>query len=153
MRSRKLAVLAAVVAGPLASATMAESALGAEKRLTSSMSGRQEVPRKGDVNGRGTADITTDLQRRRVCFRITLERVGRVTAGHLHRGKRGEAGPVVVALFDDATRRPRGCVRDVAKVTIRRIERDPRNFYVNVHNQRHQDGAVRGQLEERGISY
>lgn len=153
MRTPKLAVLAAVMAGPLATATIAESAVAAERTFTSSMSGRQEVPEKGDSNGRGMARITTDAARKRVCFRISLKRVGTVSAGHIHRGERGKAGPVVVALFGEATRRPRGCVRNVAKATIRRIERNPGNFYVNVHNQRHPDGAVRGQLKERGISY
>ena len=153
MRNRKLAMVAAVMAGPFAAATIAESAVAAEKTFSASMSGRQEVPRNGDANGRGTARVTTDVARQRVCFRITLRRVGTVTAGHIHRGKRGEAGPVVVALFGEATRRPRGCVRNVPKAAIRRIERNPGRFYVNVHNQRHPDGAVRGQLKERGISY
>lgn len=153
MRSPKLALLATVLAGPLATATVAESAVAAEKTFSSSMSGRQEVPKKGDSNGRGTARITTDAARQRVCYRITLKRVGTVNAGHIHRGKRGKAGPVVVALFGEATRRPRGCVRNVAKATIRSIERNPGGFYVNVHNKRYPDGAVRGQLKERGISY
>ena len=153
MRIPKLALLATVVAGPLATATIAESAVAAEKTLSSSMSGRQEVPMNGDSNGRGTARVTTDVARQRVCYRITLKRVGTVNAGHIHRGKRGKAGPVVVALFGEATRRPRGCVSNVAKATIRRIERNPGDFYVNVHNKRHPDGAVRGQLKERGISY
>ncbi len=153
MRNPKLAMLAAVIAGPLGAAAIAESAVAAEKTFSSSMSGRQEVPAKGDRNGRGTARITTDAARGRVCFRITLTRVGTVTAGHIHRGRKGKAGPVVVALFGEATRKPRGCVRGVEKRTIRRIERNPGAYYVNVHNQRHPDGAVRGQLREQGTSY
>ncbi len=153
MRTRKLAVVAAVIAGPFASATIAESAVAAGETFSSSLSGRQEVPKKGDPNGRGKARVTTDVARQRVCFRINLQRVGTVTAGHIHRGKRGVAGPVVVALFGEATRKPRGCVRNVPKATLRRIERNPGQFYVNVHNQRYPDGAVRGQLKERGISY
>ncbi len=153
MRTRKLAVLAAVMAGPFATATIAESAVAAEKSLTSSMSGRKEVPKRGDANGRGTARITTDMARQRICFRITLKRVGTVNAGHIHPGKRGVANPPVVALFSKATRRPRGCVRNVDRAMIRRIQRNPGKFYVNVHNKRHPDGAVRGQLKERGNSY
>lgn len=153
MRSPKLAMLAAVVAGPLGTAAIAESAVAAEKTFTSSMSGRQEVPKKGDPNGRGTARITTNMARQRICYRITLKRVGTVNAGHIHPGKRGVANPPVVALFGKATRQPRGCVRNVDRAMIRRIERNPGKFYVNVHNQRHPEGAVRGQLKERGISY
>lgn len=153
MRSPTLALLAAVVAGPLAGAAVAESAVAAEKTFSASMSGRQEVPRTGDRNGRGMARITTDGARGRVCFRITLARVGTVAAGHIHSARKGKAGPVAVALFGEATRRPRGCVRGVEKSVIRRIERNPGAHYVNVHDKRHPDGAVRGQLKERGISY
>ena len=153
MRSSKPAMLAAMVAAPLGTVAIAESAVAAEKAFNSSLSGRQEVPRTGDPNGQGTARITTDAARGRVCFRITLSRVGTVTAGHIHRGRNGKAGPVVVALFGEATRKPRGCVRGVEKSIIRRIERNPAAHYVNVHNKRHPDGAVRGQLRERGIAY
>ena len=147
MRTRKAALLAALGAAPLSGATIAETAV-ADETLVASMNGRQEVPR-GDRDGRGRARITTDVDRQTVCFRIRLRKVGTVTAGHIHRGERGEAGPVVVPLFDEATRRPRGCVRNVARSTIRRIESDPGDYYVNVHNQRFPDGAVRGQLRER----
>ncbi len=148
-RYRKLAMFASVVAGPFTTAVIAESAVAVEKTFTSSMSGRQEVP-TGDANGRGTARITTDAARGRVSFRITLSRVG---AGHIHRGRKGKAGPVVVGLFDETKRNLSGCVRGVSKRLIRRIDRNPGAFYVNVHNRRHPAGAVRGQLKERRISY
>ena len=151
MGNRKVATLAALVAAPLASAGIAETAVAAET-FTSSMSGRQEVPR-GDRDGRGTARVTTNVARQTVCFRITLSKVGTVTAGHIHRGGRGKAGPVVVTLFGKATRQPRGCARDVPKSVIRKIERNPGAYYVNLHNQRYPDGAVRGQLKEQGTSY
>jgi hypothetical protein len=147
MRNRKAALFAALIAAPLPGATLAETAV-ADETLIASMNGRQETE-PGDRNGRGRARITTDVDRQTVCFRIRLRRVGTVTAGHIHRGDRGEAGPVVVPLFDEATRRPRGCVRNVERSTIRRIESDPGDYYVNVHNQRFPDGAVRGQLRER----
>lgn len=151
MPKRRTAMLAALVAAPLATATIAETAVAAEK-FTSKMSGRQEVP-KGDPNGRGVARVTTNLERQTVCFRINMSRVGTVAAGHIHRGERGEVGPVVVELFSEATRKPRGCARGVAQATIRMIERNPGDFYVNVHNKRYPDGAVRGQLRKRGNSY
>jgi hypothetical protein len=152
MRSRKFAMLAAVVAGPLGTAAIAESAVAAEKTFSSSMSGRQEVPKTGDRNGRGTARITTDAARGKVCYRINLKRVGTVAAGHIHPGKRGVAGAPVVTLFGEATRKPRGCVRNVEKSLIRRIERNPGKFYVNVHNARFPEGAVRGQLKKGASS-
>lgn len=151
MRAKRLAALAAVAVGPLMGVGIAEAAVASE-RFRAPMDGRQEVPR-GDRDGRGTARITTDAGRGRVCYRISLRRVGSVSAGHIHRGERGKAGPVVVELFAKASRQPRGCATGVSKATIRRIERNPDDFYVNVHNKRYPMGAVRGQLPKRSISY
>jgi len=115
---------------------------GAAKGLTASMNGASEVPR-GDRDGRGTARVTTDRSRGLVCYRISLSRVGTVTAGHIHRGAAGKAGPIVVSFFAKPTRRPSGCVTGVSRSLIRDVERNPRRFYVNVHNPRHPAGAVR----------
>ncbi len=134
-------VAAFTLAGALAGAGGASAA----ETLRSTMTGKQEIP-KGDLNGRGTARITTNRARGRVCFRIRLSRVGSVSAGHIHQEVRGKVGDVVVPFFDKPTRRPQGCTRGVKKSLIRAIERRPNRFYVNVHNKRHPGGAVRGQL-------
>ena len=145
-RIPKLAASVAVLALALVAALATAGSAVAAETLRASLSGAREVPEEGDRNGRGTARITTDRSRGRVCFRIRLSRVGSVAAGHIHRAPAGEAGPIVVALFDEPTRRPRGCVNGVSRSLIRAIERNPRRFYVNVHNERHPAGAVRGQL-------
>ena len=142
-RAPKLVALA--VAAALIAALGLAPGTAAAKTLRATMNGDREVP-KGDPDGRGTARITTDRARGRVCYRITLSRVGTVAAGHIHKGRSGKAGPIVVAFFAKATSRPRGCVNGVRKSLIRDIDRNPGNYYVNVHNQRHPAGAVRGQL-------
>ncbi len=134
-----------VAAFTLAALLGGASGAAAAQTLRATMSGQQEVP-KGDLNGRGTAQITIDRARGRICYRIRLSRVDSVNAGHIHQGVRGKAGDVVVPLFGKATRRPRGCVRGVKRSVIRAIERRPRRYYINVHNARHPAGAVRGQL-------
>lgn len=126
-------------------ATLGLSSTASAAALEASMTGEREVP-VGDRDGRGTATITTNVRKRRVCYDINLRRVGTVTAGHIHRGRAGVAGDVVVPLFDQATRQPEGCVRGIPRATIRAINRNPRRFYVNVHNERFPAGAVRGQL-------
>jgi hypothetical protein len=144
IRPSKCTVLVVLTASSLAAFGAAGPA-GAAETLKSSLNGANEVPR-GDRDGRGTARITTDRGRGRVCFRIELSRVGTVGAGHIHKGSRGKAGGIVVTLFTKPTRRPSGCARGVSKALIRDIERNPGRYYVNVHNQRHPAGAVRGQL-------
>ena len=135
------AVLVVALAVPLT----APGAATAAEKLRASMTGAAEVPR-GDADGRGRARITTDRERGRVCYRITLTRVGTVAAGHIHKGAAGKAGPIVVGFFATPTRRPAGCVTGVSRKLIADIERHPGRYYVNVHNARHPAGAVRGQL-------
>lgn len=136
---------AALVAGLAAAASVGTGVAPAATALTASMNGAAEIP-KGDPDGRGSGRITLDRAKGRVCYRITLSRVGKVGAGHIHKGKAGAAGPVVVALFGKPTSRPSGCVSGVSKSVIRSIERNPRAFYLNVHNSTYPAGAVRGQL-------
>lgn len=142
-RSRKLSALAVLLTA--LGTTMGTAGAASAKTLRASMDGRQEVP-KGDPDGRGSAVITTDRARGRVCFRITMTKVGTVAAGHIHKGARGKAGGVVVSLFAKPTGRPSGCAKGVSKALIRDLERNPSRYYVNVHNARHPGGAVRGQL-------
>ena len=126
----------------------AGTGVASAKTLEASLSGNKEVPRTGDRDGRGSATITTNRKRGRVCYDISLSKVGSVVAGHIHRGGSREAGAVVVSLFASPTTKPKGCVRGVSKSLISEINKNPGRFYVNVHNQAHPDGAVRGQLHD-----
>ncbi len=144
LRFPKFRVMAVMALAPVAALGVVGTAPAAET-LTASMNGRVEVP-TGDRDGRGSARVTTDRARGRVCYRIRLTNVGTVAAGHIHRGAPGRAGAIVVSFFARPTRRPRGCVTGVSRSLIREIERNPARFYVNVHNQRYPAGAVRGQL-------
>lgn len=115
------------------------------QRLTANLTGAAEVPRPGDHNGSGYATVRVNQFRNRICYNLSVRRVQGVTMAHIHRGRAGVAGPVVVNL-----RAPRGgqsssCTR-VSRALINDIARNPRRFYVNVHSERFPDGAVRGQL-------
>ncbi|HWT21892.1 MAG TPA: CHRD domain-containing protein [Solirubrobacteraceae bacterium] len=136
----------AVLASAAAVLTIAggAGAAAAPTTLTASLSGEAE-PEGGQ--GSGTARLTLDPATGRVCFNIRLRGVGTTAAGHIHRGAEGVAGPVVIALYGEPTRRPRGCVQDQPAAAIRQILRRPGRFYVNVHTAAHPDGAARGQLE------
>lgn len=143
-RFSKSAALAVLCLTPV-TALGAAGAAGAAEHLTASMTGNSEVPH-GDRDGRGSAHITTDSGRGRICYRIKLSKVGTVNAGHIHKGSAGKAGPIVVAFLAKPTRRPTGCVNGVSKSLMRDIERHPGRYYVNVHSKSYPAGAVRGQL-------
>jgi hypothetical protein len=147
----RITCMHATLPRPLAVAAVAlcafagTAATASAKTLTASLNGKVEVP-KGDTDGFGSARITTSKAKGKVCFDITLSKVGSVSAGHIHKGAKGKAGGVVVALFGKATKHPKGCVTGVKKSVISDIESHPARYYVNVHNSAFPGGAVRGQL-------
>jgi CHRD domain len=130
-----LAVCGLIVAG---------SALAANKTITVKMNGRQETP-KGSPTGSGTAKITLEPSKGKVCFRLTWSGIGSPTASHIHKGARGKAGNIVVALFGNPPAKHSGCV-SAKKSLVSAIAKTPGAYYVNIHTKRYPAGAIRGQL-------
>ena len=119
------------------------------KQLKAKLKGANEVPGPGDPDGRGKARLRVRPKAGRVCFRLKWRNIATPTAAHIHRGRMGEAGPVVVGLFSGQADN-RGCVDGFERDLLREIRRHPRRFYVNIHNADYPDGAIRGQLKRRG---
>jgi hypothetical protein len=154
MSRRALGVLALVTAVALTTSLfVGGSAVGAPITLRARLTGEAEVPGPGDPNGRGRASITLNGAKRQVCFKIRWGGIKNVIAAHIHRGRRGVAGDIVVELFtagdtgiSGTVRYVRGCTKGVARAVIRRIRNSPKRYYVNVHTVRYPAGAIRGQL-------
>jgi hypothetical protein len=113
--------------------------------LQADMTGAQEVPGPGDPDGTGRAEVTLVDRTDNLCYVITVANIETATAAHIHRGAPGVAGPPVVTLDAPADGESRGCLT-VASSLADELERSPGAFYVNVHNARYPNGAVRGQL-------
>ncbi|MFG1709063.1 CHRD domain-containing protein [Nonomuraea sp. M3C6] len=120
------------------------------------MNGRQEVPGPGDPNGFGTFGY--QVRGWRLCYFITAHKIRPATMAHIHKGKKGVKGPIVVALKAPTKGFARGCIKAVkhqnaknAMTTLTRSElrgivKWPHLYYANVHNKKFPDGAIRGQL-------
>jgi hypothetical protein len=108
------------------------------------LTGVAEIP-KGAANGSGYAIIA--LHRGSVvCWRFAhLHGFRNATLAQLHVGLNGETGRVLQALSIGPRLHHRGCVRTIP-AAVAAIERDPSNYYVDVHSQQYPAGAVRGQL-------
>ena len=119
---------------------MAAFAVVAKSSLHATMSGKAEKP-AGDPDGTGTAEIK--INGRQVCWELIVRRIGRPSASHIHKGRAGISGPVVVPL--GGAYKAKGCTTTSA-ANARAIAARPGTFYVNVHNARYPNGAVRGQL-------
>lgn len=127
----------------VAALLLAATALAANKTFTVTMTGKAETP-KGAPNGKGTAKITLEPGAGKVCFRLTWSGIGTPTASHIHQGKKGVAGPVVVPLFGGAPKHS-GCVK-ATRSLINKIAKSPAGYYVNVHTVKYPAGAIRAQL-------
>jgi hypothetical protein len=136
MRSRLL------VLALLATLAVPAFALGAPQKdsLHATLTGKAETP-KGDPDGRGTAEVK--VSGTQVCWEISVSKIGKPLAAHIHKGKAGIAGPVVVPL--GAAFKAKGCTRTTS-ANARAILAAPGSFYVNVHTAKYAAGAVRGQL-------
>jgi CHRD domain len=111
--------------------------------------GENGEPGVGDPNGRGSAALL--IKGRKLCYGINVSQIGKPAAAHIHRAPRGENGDIVVPLTAPTAGNPGafgGC-KNVSADTLERIADNPSNYYVNVHNRRYPDGAVRGQLFAR----
>jgi hypothetical protein len=104
-------------------------------RLTAALSG----------NRTGTADIEISPDRSQICWDIQglAGSVEEAKATHIHSAAEGDVGPVVVDFISGNE----ACTEDVPASILREIAEEPANFYVDVHSERHPDGAARGQLE------
>jgi hypothetical protein len=137
-------VAAAVLVVMLA---LAAGVVAGGRPFTTSLTGAAEVPGPGDPDGSGTAKLTLNQGQREVCFQISVQDIAALTAAHIHEAPAGQAGPIVVDLFQ-GNPRPSGCVTGVGRALIKDIRQNPDEYYVNVHNEEFPDGAVRGQLSK-----
>ena len=126
-----------------------------------------EVPGRGDPHGRANATLQLNPGRESVCLRANWRDLqGDVTALHIHRGARGEAGPHHIEILNDerltgAWNQVEFCVQVAGghhgqdtgdhqesgpAEVIQEVIDHPGHFYLNVHSTAFPDGAVRGQI-------
>jgi hypothetical protein len=155
IRRRPLAIAgAALAAGALAAMPVvpgfaAQSNAVTKGPLFASLTGGAEAPAKGDSDGRGAATILFPTPTR-VCFALLVNNLKKPNAAHIHRGARGVAGQVVVALTPPGSGNGgfvSGCAPASAAL-VSEIAGTPGRFYVNVHTPDLPGGAVRGQLHK-----
>ena len=146
--------LGAWVVGVSADTTDLTAGLNGEKEVSST--GEKGV---GDPDGRGRAEVRIQVARQRACFDLSWSNIAAPSMAHIHEGDADTAGGIVVALFmtgdeaapgdqdlPDTLHSVSGCATGVDQDLLRRIKDDPRDFYVNIHNNEFPPGAIRGQL-------
>ena len=138
---RKALIAAGVAAASLVVAIAAGATTNATTKLEANLRGANEG---APASNRGKTEIRLTPATGRVCWETTIAKIdGKPNASHIHKGRRGVAGNVVVPL--GAGYKRQGCTT-AAKTLVRAIIRTPGAYYVNVHNAKHPAGAMRGQL-------
>jgi CHRD domain len=141
-----IAVGAALFAAGLAFAAQQKDTY----KVTANLKARFEVPKPQGVKVGATGLFTgraVELanDRARLTWRLTFSKLtGRAIAAHIHSGKVGKAGPVMVALCGPCSNGQRGTAT-ISHRQLRAIELG--RTYVNVHTVKNAGGEIRGQVK------
>jgi hypothetical protein len=103
----------------------------------------------GDEDGKGAASLSLDPEAGTLCFGVVVNNIDGPVAAHIHQGKAGHNGPVVVPLKAPDGGNPgavSGCIENVDRALLHAIHAHPWAYYVNIHTSAYPDGAIRGQI-------
>jgi hypothetical protein len=144
-----MVLLAALAAGSvltLAAANAGTARKPVTRTFHISLTGEAESP-AGDPVATGTATLRLRAGQRKVCYSLSAKNLPRAVAAHIHRGKAGVSGNVVVPLkTPNAAGNAKGCAK-ASKALVRSMIKHPAAYYVNVHTAEFPAGAIRGQLK------
>jgi hypothetical protein len=145
-------LLTALVLGAVAALAATAFALGAARSVHmvgAKLNAKSEVPApKGapaGAKGSFTGSYTTNSKGGVLTWRLTFSGLsGPGTAAHIHMGKVGVAGPVIVPLCGPC-KAAQGGKGQVSKAVISAIASG--HAYVNVHTAKNAAGEIRGQVK------
>jgi hypothetical protein len=142
MRPRLFVLFALTVA---LTAALPAVVLGAGSRATkvSAKLTPGAVAPKTKAKASGSIVVTLNPKTRQACWTISVKGTGTPFSAHVHRGRPGKNGPVVIPLGDRWARK--GCVVVPAR-SIAAVAASPKSYYVDVHTRAFVNGAIRGQL-------
>jgi hypothetical protein len=112
----------------------------------------QEVPRpqgvKAGAGGTFAVTVTEDGGKYSASFKLVYKNLtGKAVAAHVHKGKPGKNGPVVVTLCGRCPNGKTGTA-SVSKAVVAAMKAGA--AYVNVHTAKNPNGEIRGQVKKIG---
>lgn len=135
-----------------------------EGKFTTKLTGQDEVP-PTNTKATGTAEFTLNSDGKTMSYNVDVNNIDKVTMAHIHQGKIGENGPVVVTLINFKTLTPTGPVNGQlaqGDISDSKLEgplkgmqisdltklMEDNNTYVNVHTKQNPNGEIRGQVSK-----
>lgn len=148
-----IAITGGVVVATTIVSTNSVYAQGPQK-IVVNLSGSEEVP-PVQTEATGVAEFIPGEDS--VAYSVNATNIQGVTAGHIHLGKRGENGPIVVTLFKYDS--PMNEVSETGTITADKLEGPLAGkqlsdlgaagangtLYVNIHTEQNPNGEIRGQ--------
>ena len=131
-----------------------------EQKFAAKLTGKDEVPPK-DTQASGTAEFNLSADGKTMTYLINVMNINKVTMAHIHSGKVGENGPVVVWLYNSTTPSgPKNGMLSQGKITANDLVGPMKGkqmsdlvklindgqTYANVHTEPNPKGEIRGQI-------
>ena len=140
-----VAVIALAFAGVAVAATQGDS-----YKVSTSLKASSEVPKPTGVPAGATGSFTGTAvelanDKAKVTWKLTFSHLsGKAIAAHIHIGKPGKAGPVVLALCGPCKTGQKGSGM-LTHAQFAKLEAGA--GYVNVHTTKNPGGEIRGQIK------
>ncbi len=160
-KSYTLVILAAISSTILLGTISSISANVFAAKFSATLSGNNEVP-PVDTKATGTTTYRTAANETVIKYKVNVTGFSDATGAHIHMGKAGANGDVIVDLLKDGKKNPtkigmaiRGNITDSdltgpmqGKTLSDLISAiNSGDTYTNVHTPGHPDGEIRGQIE------
>jgi CHRD domain len=131
-------------------------------KFVTKLTGKDEVPPK-DTKATGTADFELSSNGNMLKYKVNVMNIDKVTQAHIHSGKVGQNGEVVVTLFKSQTPTgPKSGILSQGDITSANLEGPLKGkqvsdliklinngeAYVNVHTEMNPKGEIRGQISK-----
>ena len=134
---------------------LTNSVVAQEQKFVATLSGQEEVP---PTNSQATGMAEFTITGENAEYSVNASNIQGVTAGHIHSGKQGENGPIVVTLIKNDS--PTNEVSETGSITADKLEgpmagkqltdlitaMSNGETYVNIHTEQNPNGEIRGQI-------
>ena len=131
--------------------------LAQNQKFNAKLSGQQEVP---PVQTTASGMAWFKPMQDKIWFKLNVTDMKGVTQAHIHTGKQGENGPILVTLYKSDTPQPINGKLAYGNITANLLEGPMKgkqisdlatamsngSTYVNVHTEKHPNGEIRGQI-------
>jgi hypothetical protein len=144
VRKKLVSLVALGVTALILSAVASGGTHATKMNFTAVLSGGQEIPKPVGVPSGATGKFTASVTGTKITWKLTFSHLtGPASAAHIHAGKKGVAGAVIVPLCGPCKTTTSGS----GKLTSAQLKAmKAGTTYVNVHTAKNPNGEIRGQV-------